>query len=122
MADRSSLKMRPDVKLILIGVSAIAVASPFATIGVLAAIARFRKANLRPTLRWLRASRWATWLIGAPFVAVGLASHQLSLCFPFGMSMITASGGLTITENWVKRRYAPELLPTEDGWWPTERK
>jgi hypothetical protein len=114
--------MRPDVKLILIGVAAIAVASPFATIGVLAAIARFRKANLRPTLRWLRASRWVAWLIGLPFAFAAVVSHQLFFCFPIGMSLISASAGLAITEQWVKRRYAPELLPTEDGWWPTERK
>jgi hypothetical protein len=114
--------MRPEAKLISAGISAIVVASPFATIGVRATVARFRKANLRPTLPWLRASRWVVWLIGAPFVAVALASHRLFFCFPIGLSMISASAGLAIAEQWVERCYASELLPSQDGWWPTVRK
>jgi hypothetical protein len=99
--------MRPDVKLMLIGVLAIAVACPFATIGVLAVIARFWKTDLRLTLPWLRALRWVAWLIGLPFAFAASASHRLFFCFPIGMSMISASAGLAISEQWVKRRYAP---------------
>jgi hypothetical protein len=116
--------MRPEVKLTLIGVWAIAAAFPFVTIGALAAAARFWKANLRLTLPWLRALRWVLWLIGLPFALAALASDRLFFYFPIGMVMISASAGLAISEHWVKRRYAPELLQREspDGWWPTVRK
>jgi hypothetical protein len=103
---RKVVNMKPDAKLILVGVLAIA-ASPFVLIGVLAVVARLWKANLGPTLRWLRALRWVGWLIGVPLVLAALASHRLFFCFPFGTSMIGASVGLAISEQWVKRRYAP---------------
>jgi hypothetical protein len=99
--------MNPDAKLILIGVLAIVAASPFVMIGVLAVMARFWKANLGLALPWLRALRWVAWLIGLPLTFAAVASHRLFFCFPIGMSMIGASAGLAISEQWVKRRYAP---------------
>jgi hypothetical protein len=90
----------------LIGVLAIAAACPFVMIGVLA-VARFWKTNLRLTLPSLRGLRWVAWLTGLLLVIAALASHRLFFCFPIGMSMISASAGLAIVEQWVKRRYAP---------------
>jgi hypothetical protein len=114
--------MKPNVKLISIGVLALAVACPFATIGLLALIARSRKRNLRSVLPWLRALRWTSWLAGLPFAFAALVSHRLFFCFPIGMGLISASIGLSIAEQWVKRRYAPELLLPQDEWWPTHRE
>jgi hypothetical protein len=114
--------MRANAKLISIGVLTLAVASPFATIGILAVIAHYRKSNLQPALLWLRGLRWASWLAGAPFTFAALASQKFFFCFPIGMALISASAGLSITEQWVKRRYAPELLPPQDEWWPTSRE
>jgi hypothetical protein len=61
-------------------------------------------------------------LIALPLALAAVVSHQFYFCFPIGMSMISVSAGFAVTEQWVKRRYAPALLPPEDGWWPTERK
>lgn len=104
--------MRPDRTLMLLGVLALAT-MPFAAWGILAAVARNWKANLRPTLAWLRASRWVIWLIGMPLVLAAVLSHEYFWLFPIGASLISASAGLAPVEGWVRRHYAPELLPPE---------
>jgi hypothetical protein len=109
--------MRPEAKLVLLGLLAISAALPFVTIGVLAVMARFWKTNPRVTLPWLRALRWLTWLIGLSLVAAVfayphlLAFPHLSLYPSIGMSLLTASAGLGISEDWVRRK-APASLPT----------
>src|SRR5271156_3783930 len=113
--------MRPDSSVRIIEVLAIA-AVPFATKGVLAIMARSWKANLRPTLPWLHTLRWVLWLIGMLIVSFALLKPggvQFS-AFAIGMALVGSSAGFGIVERWVKRRYAPELLPPEspDGWWP----
>ena len=107
--------MASDMKLMLIGVLAVGAAFPFVTIGVLAAIARFWKVNLRPTLPWLRTMRWVGWLVGNAIASVALVSHRYFPTFWvfIGMSMVSASAGLAISEQWVKRRDGPESLPPE---------
>jgi hypothetical protein len=116
--------MPPGKPLILTEVLAIA-ALPFAMKAVLVIIARIWKTNLRPTLPWLHTLRWALWVIGMPFVllAVLRKSHVKFLYFAFGMALISSSTGFGIVEGWVKRKYAPELVPPEspDGWWPSPR-
>ena len=108
--------MRPEAKLMLLGLLTISAALPFVTIGVLAIMARFWKANPRVTLPWLRALRWLTWLIGLSLVAAVFAYPHL-LAFPhlalypsIGMSLLTASAGLGISEDWVRRK-APASSP-----------
>jgi|SRR5579864_8843497 hypothetical protein len=103
-----------NTKLMLGGILAIGAAFPFVTIGVLAVIARLRKVNLRPTLPWLRTMRWVGWLVGITVASVAFVSHGLFPTFWFfiGISIVSASAGLAISEQWVKRRDAPEsLLP-----------
>jgi hypothetical protein len=108
--------MRPEAKLILLGLLAISAALPFVTIGVLAVMARFWKINPHVTLPWLRALRWVTWLIGLLLVAAVfkdpqiLAYPHLSFSPSIGMSMLTASAGLGLSEDWV-RRNTPASLP-----------
>ena len=109
--------MRPEAKLMLLGLLAISAALPFITIGVLAVMARFWKTNPRVTLPWLRALRWLTWLIGLSLVAAVfkyphlLAFPHLALYPSIGMSLLTVSAGLGISEDWVRRK-APASLPT----------
>jgi hypothetical protein len=116
--------MRPDASLRVIEVLAIA-AVPFATKGVLAIVARIWKSNLRPTLPWLHTLRWVLYLIGmliAFFAVLRSGGVQFSLV-AIGIALVSSSAGFGIVEGWVKRRYAPELLPPEspDGWWPSPR-
>jgi len=100
-----------NTKLMLVGILAIGAAFPFVTIGVLAVIARFSKVNLRPTLPWLRTMRWLGWLIGNAVASVAVVSHRFFPTFWFfvGMSMVSASAGLVISEQWVKRRDASDF-------------
>ena len=100
--------MEPTSKFVSAGVLAVALASPFATIGVLAIVARLRKADLRQALPWLRALRWVAWLAGLTFTFVAWALHQRSFYFPIGLSMIITSAGWGISEQWVKRRHASD--------------
>ena len=86
--------MRPEAKLMLLGLLTISAALPFVTIGVLAIMARFWKANPRVTLPWLRALRWLTWLIGLSLVAALFAYSHLALYPSIGMSLLTVSAGL----------------------------
>jgi len=107
----------------LIGVPAVS-ALPFALWGVLFVVARVWQTNLRSTLPCLRVLRWLTWLIGVVFTGAAVLSHRLFWLWPIGVIVTTFSVGLSFAEGWVKRRYAPELLPVESpfGWWPTARK
>jgi len=102
--------MAPDMKLMLIGVLEIGAAFPFVTIGVLAAIARFWKVDLCQTLPWLRTMRWVGWLVGNAVASVALVSHRVFPTFwvYVGLSMVSTSAGLAISEQWVKRRDAPD--------------
>ena len=100
--------MKPDKILLLVGVLVLATV-PFAAWGALRIVARVWKANLRPTLPWLRASRWVAWLVGMLTASTGLISHEHFWLLPIGLSMAGASGGLALVERWVKREYSPEL-------------
>ena len=106
-----------NTKLMLVGILAIGAAFPFITIGVLAVIARFWKVNLRSTLPWLRTMRWAGWLVGNGVACIALVSRRFFPTFWFfiGMSMVSASAGLAISEQWVKRQDAAESLPPESS-------
>jgi len=101
----------------LLGLLAISAALPFVTVGVLAVMARFWKTNPRVMLPWLRALRWLTWLIGLSLVAAVfkyphlLAFPHLALYPSIGMSLLTVSAGLAISEDWVRRK-APAPSPT----------
>jgi hypothetical protein len=103
-----------NTKLMLGGILAIGAGFPFVTIGVLAVIAHFWKFNLRQTLPWLRTMRWIGWLVGSGVASVALVSHRFfpTFWFVIGMSIVSASAGLAISEQWV-RRDAPESLPPE---------
>jgi hypothetical protein len=100
----------------LLGLLAISAALPFVTIGVLAVMARFWKTNPRVTLPWLRALRWGDMahrlsLVAAVFADPHLLAYpHLSFSPSIGMSMLTASAGLGISEDWV-RRNTPASLP-----------
>jgi hypothetical protein len=104
-----------NTKLMLGGILAIGAAFPFVTIGILAVIAHFWKVNLRPTLRWLRTMRWVGWLVGNAVASAALISHRFFPTFWFfiGMSIVSASAGLAISEHWVKRRDAAQSVPPE---------
>jgi hypothetical protein len=88
-------------------------------------IARIWKVNLRPTIPWLHTLRWAVWLIGMPFVLLAVleSSRVKFWYFVIGMALNSSSIQFGIVEGWVKRKYAPELVPPEspDGWWPSPR-
>jgi hypothetical protein len=104
-------------------IAVLANAAPFIVWGVLYVVGRILTVTLRPTLPWLHASRWAAWLIGMPLVVAALAWHRYSWLFPVGMCLASWSIAFGIVEGWVKKRYAPELLPPEpDGWWPAPRE
>ena len=101
----------------LLGLLAISAMLPFVMIGMLAVMARLWKTNPRVMLPWLRALRWLTWIIGLLLVGAVLKDPHL-LAFPhlalypsIGMSLLTASAGLGISEDWVRRK-APTSLPT----------
>jgi hypothetical protein len=98
--------MGPNARFVSAGMLAVAVACPFVTIGVLAIITRFRGANLRQALPWLRGLRWVAWLLGLMFILAALAYHRPY--FQIGTSMAIASAGWGISEQWVKRRCAAE--------------
>jgi len=74
---------------------------------------------LRPALPWLRALRWVAWLVNAPLLLVAVVYDPLHWLFPIAASLSASSSGLAICEGWVKRRYAPELLPSSECWWPS---
>jgi hypothetical protein len=112
--------MKPDRNLIVF-IAIAFMASPLVTWGALVAVARVWKANLRPTLSWLRALRWVGWLIGAALTTVSVVYDPLHWLFPIGVTLNGSSSGLALCEGWVKRRYAPELLVSPDGYWPSPR-
>ena len=107
--------MALGTKLVLAGLLAIGAAFPFVTIGTIAFIARFWKVTLRLTLPWLRTMRWVGWLVGNAVASVALVSHGFFPTFWFfvGLSMVSASAGLGISEQWVRRRCAPQSQPPE---------
>lgn len=96
--------------LLLIDMLAIAV-SPFATWGLLVIIGRGWKTNLRGTLPWLRVLRWVTWVVALLVFFIALTDERLWLG-GFASAVVCASSGLGFVEQWVKQRYAPELLPS----------
>jgi len=74
--------------------------------------------NLRPVLPWLRTLRWIGWGFNVLSVLLWIASPHFSLVY--GIAMMTFSVGLSIPEGWVKRRFAPDLIDPQDGFWPTK--
>jgi ABC-type enterochelin transport system permease subunit len=107
----------------IIGMLAIG-SAPFLGLGILAVVGRIWKPNLRSTLPWLRALRWTAWLVGMILVVTTvLGLHSDRLLFAFAGGLVTGSIGLGVVETWVKRHYAPELIPPEspDGYWPSPR-
>jgi hypothetical protein len=112
--------MKPDRNLIVF-IAIAFMASPLVTWGALVGVARVWKANLRPTLSWLRALRWVGWFIGAVLTIVSVVYDPVHRLFPIGVALTSCSSGLAMCEGWVKRRYAPELLASGDGYWPSPR-
>lgn len=99
--------------------------APMGIWAILAAVARIWHANLRSTLPALRAARWAMWLLAIPLMIPFVAFHKFIWLWPFGSSAFAFAAGLAIPERWVKKRYAPDLLPTEPspfGWFPSAHK
>lgn len=98
--------------------------APMLSLGILAVVSRIWKQNLRSTLPWLRALRWILWLVGMIFVtATVLGIYRFDrLLLAVGGGLVSASIGLAVVEAWVKRHYAPELIPpAPDGYWPSPR-
>ena len=96
---------------LLIGLCAIALA-PFATWGMVVIAARIWKARLLRILPWLRTLSWGVWGIGVLLFLIAVVQQHFWIT-PF--AAITASSSFVFGQvgRWVKRRYAPELLPRE---------
>jgi len=98
--------------LLLIYVLAIAL-SPLAIWCLVGIVGRAQKASLRGILPWLRALRWIAWAVAIILVFFALVRDQRLWLVPFAAVTFGASAGLGIVERWVKRRYAPDLLPSD---------
>jgi len=114
--------MKPD-KDVLLFTGLTFVALPLIMWGLLVAWVRVGNPNLRPLVAWLRAVQWGTWLVGAPLALIGILYDPLRWLFPLGAGMGACSSGFGAVNGWIKRRYTPELVPSDsaDGYWPSPR-
>jgi len=84
---------------------------PFVMWGALILIARLWNLSLRPTLPWLKALEWITWLVGAPLLALWISDSYSRSPLPlFGGALALVSAGFGLLERWVEKRYFPESL------------
>ena len=77
---------------------------------------------LRPIVPWMRLLRWVCWILGLALVVAYLVFDLLPLAY--GIAFLTFSLGLSIPENWAKRRLAAEIVESDplDGSWPRKHK
>jgi hypothetical protein len=82
--------------------------------------ARWWSIDLRPALQWLRMLRWVAW--GSAVVL--LVAYMVHGHFPlaYAAAMFTFQLGLALPESWVKRRFAPDLIESPEGYWPGKRE
>ena len=95
------------------------VVTPFLLWFAFYAAARLWSLNLSSTLPYLRAVRWVGWSIGTFLFLMHLIRHDFPRA-PLGLTLLVFSTGLGMPENWVKRRFAPELLEESEPeeYWP----
>ncbi len=113
--------MTADRKLLTIIDCVAIIASPFVLWFALYATARWTSYSLRPTLRWIRLVRWASWFAG--LVAFIIPMFYDRFASIYGTPAILFSLGLRFPEKWVTRRFAPELLEAANpagGWWSSK--
>jgi hypothetical protein len=97
---------------VTIGVTIIA--SPFLVWGVLGVVAR-GGTNLRSTVHFFRPVRWALAVVASALVIGAVfRSAQFRWLLPIGMSIACSSFGFAIVENWIRRKFFPELAQSEE--------
>ncbi len=96
-------------------------AAPFLLWLALYATARLFSVNLRRILPVIISLHLLTYGAGVVLMLINLANNH----FPgrYAAALVACSAGLIFPETWLKRRFAPDLLPpadSEDGWWPSK--
>ncbi len=95
-------------------------ASPFLVWFALYIAALRLSLDLRRILPWIRTFQWIAWAAAAVlFIAVAAAGNDRFT--PFACVLTSVSPALSIAERNLKKRFAPELMTSEespDGWWP----
>jgi hypothetical protein len=95
-------------------------ASPLIVWLALYAAVRWWSIDLRPVLPWLRTLRWLGWGLAIALLVTHLAHDHFSVAY--GLAMSSFQLGLALPESWVKRRFAPDLIESPDGYWPIKRE
>jgi hypothetical protein len=93
-------------------------ASPLIVWLALYMTSRWWSVNLRPVLPWLRALRWVAWGLAIALLINHLAHDHFPISYAIAMGSVQL--GLSFPESWVKRRFAPDLVESPDGYWPSK--
>jgi hypothetical protein len=106
-------------KMLSIEIGSVLALTPLAVWLALYVAAHWWPIDLRSVLPWLRTLRWVAWGLAIVLLATHLVQDHFSLAY--GASMSAFQLGLALPESWVRHRFAPDLIESPDGYWPTKR-
>jgi hypothetical protein len=83
--------------------------APFMLWLALYVVARYSAINMRRTVPWVRAIRWATWLTTLVLFLVHFVWSHFPAMYAF--LSLSFSSGVILVDSWAIRRFAPERVP-----------